>query len=666
MKIKRIFNLIFHNCGYYIWLMYMSALVVAVYDFKAAIPLAVLSTLCLIVVICNGTVRRKGIKNFIAALTKDMNQAEKDAIGFGLIPIAIIRQDGVVSWSNSHFCEISGMKSSHDMHINELMPAFNVDACLEAYRSNTEYKIVHNSKSYIVKLTCSDKNIEKTSDTHYAIYFYDCTDFDELKKLHENKTFVSAVIMVDNYDEVMQDVATTDRPRVSAAIEEKLSVYAQSVNGIIKKYEKNRYFLYFAKEGLDSFLEKKFDILEQIKEISVGNKLSPTISMGIGYGGENMSQDDSFSYAALDMALGRGGDQVIVKNNEKYSFFGGNTRETERRARVKARVVADAIKQIVNENDDILIMGHKNADPDAFGAAIGLYRIIKHLGKSCKIVMETQTQTVSRMLDKFTDEEYDDLIINKAYANEIVNKNTLIFVVDAHVKSILEEPALLDVSKKIVVIDHHRRSTQFVQNPLISYHEPYASSTAELVTEIIQYLGETIKPKKCEAEALFAGMYLDTKNFTFKTGVRTFDTASYLKRLGVDTISVKKLFQIDQTTFTKKLAIMENAMTYRHSISIATCTKNDPDMSTIVAQAADELLSITDITCSFVLCDMGGNVIISARSLGDINVQVIMEKLGGGGHMTVAAAQLSGINTEFAVKQLKAVIDECLDEKKGD
>jgi len=666
MKFKRILNLIFHNCGYYIWLMYVSALVVAVYDYKAAIPLAAISTFCLLVVISSGAVRRKGIKNFIEALTAGMDQEEKDAIGFGITPIAIINQSGIISWTNSHFSDVSDIILSDEMHINELIPEFSIEACLEANKNHSDYKITHNDKNYIIKLTYSDKNNEKNLDTYYALYFYDCTEFDALKKLHEDKTFVSASIIVDNYDEVMQDVGPSDRPRVSAAIEEALSVYAQSVNGIIKKYEKNRFFLYFAKEGLNTFLEKKFDILEKIKEISVGNKMAPTISIGIGYGGENMAQDDSYSYTALDMALGRGGDQVIVKNNEKYSFFGGNTRETERRARVKARVVADAIKQIVNENDDILIMGHKNADSDAFGAAIGMFRIIRFLGKSCKIVMETQAQTVSRTLDKFTDDEYADVVINKAYANEIVNKNTLIFVVDAHVKSILEEPALLDVSKKVVVIDHHRRSADFIQNPLISYHEPYASSTAELVTEIIQYLGEGIKPTKCEAEALFAGMYLDTKNFTFKTGVRTFDTASYLKRLGADTISVKKLFQIDQTTFTKKLAIMENAMTYRHSISIATCTKNDPDMNTIVAQAADELLSITDITCSFVLCDMGGKVIISARSLGDINVQVIMEKLGGGGHMTVAAAQLSDVNTEFAVKELKSVIDEYLDEKKGD
>ena len=364
------------------------------------------------------------------------------------------------------------------------------------------------------------------------------------------------------------------------------------------------------------------------------------------------------------MALGRGGDQVIVKNPEKYTFFGGKSKETEKRARVKARVAAYAMRQLVNENNDILIMGHKNADPDAFGAAIGLYRTIKYLGKNCKIVMETYNRTVSRLLEKFTDDEYEDLIINKAYANEIVTKSTLIFVVDTHVKSLLEEPSLLDVTKKVVVIDHHRRSTDFIQNPLITYHEPYASSTAELVTEIIQYIGDDIKPKKCEAEALYAGMYLDTKNFTFKTGVRTFEAASYLRRLGVDTVSVKKIFQIDMNTFMKKWAIMENAVTYKHCVSIATCVKNDADMQTIVAQVADELLNITDITCSFVLCDMGASIIISARSLGDYNVQVIMEKLGGGGHMTIAAAQLSGVSIDNAEKQLKSAIDEYIEENR--
>ena len=665
MKIKKALNLIFHNSVYYIWLIYLCAVTVGIYDLRASIPLFVMATFCLFNVIFTGIVRRNGIKKFISTLSENIENKEKEAIGYGLIPIAIIRYDGIISWTNAAFSEVSGIEVSTEIHINEIIHDFSIDNCIEANKNDEDYKINHDEKTYLLKILTSNSLNEKNNEKYYAVYFYDCTELESLKKLYDEKQFVSAAIMVDNYDDVMQDVDTPDRPKVSAAIEEALSVYAQTVDGIIKKYEKDRFFLYFPKKGLDVFIDKKFDILEKIKEISVGNKLSPTISMGIGYGGESMYQDDSYAYTALDMALGRGGDQVIVKNNEKYTFFGGKSRETEKRARVKARVVADAMRQLVNENDDILIIGHKNADPDAFGAAIGLYRAIKYWGKSCKIVMETYNKTVSRLLDKFTDDEYEDVIINKAYANEIVNKNTLIFVVDTHVKSILEEPSLVDVSKKVVIIDHHRRSTDFIQNPLISYHEPYASSTAELVTEIIQYVGENIKPHKCEAEALFAGMYLDTKNFTFKTGVRTFEAASYLKRLGVDTVSVKKLFQIDQSMFAKKWSIMENALTYKHCVSIATCTKNDADMTTIVAQVADELLNITDITCSFVLCDMGGNVIISARSLGDINVQVIMEKLGGGGHMTIAAAQLAGVNTEYAVKELKTAIDEYMDENGG-
>lgn len=664
MKIKKLFSLIFHNNGYYIWLMYLCAAVVAMYDFKAAFAVFTSASICLAALLLTGAKRRNDVRLFADSFTDGMDAASKSAVGDGLIPIAIIRQDGIVAWANSSFEQLSGVPVSTEIHIKEILPELNVNKCLDTLKAGDEYKITHNAKSYRIEITSSDTDAGKSLEKYFAIYFFDCTELDDLRKKYDEEKFVSGVITVDNYDEIMQDIPNPDKPKVSAAIEETLSVYAQQVNGIMKKYEKDKFLFYFSKSGLNLFLEKKFDILDKIKEISVGNKLPPTISMGLGYGGENMSQDDSFSYTALDMALGRGGDQVIVKCNEKYSFFGGKSKETEKRARVKARVAAYAMRQLVTENDDILIMGHKNADADAFGAAIGLYRAIKFLGKSCKIVMETYNKTVSRLLDSFTDEEYDDLIINKAYANEIVSKRTLVFIVDTHVKSILEEPSLLDVSKKTVLIDHHRRSADFIQNPIISYHEPYASSTSELVTEIIQYVGDGIKLKKCEAEALYAGMYLDTKNFVFKTGVRTFEAASYLKRLGVDTVSVKKAFQIDMNTFMKKWAIMENATTYKHCVSIATCIKNDADMQTIVAQVADELLSITDIICSFVLCDMGGNIIISARSLGDYNVQIIMEKLGGGGHMTIAAAQLSGVSIDNAEKQLKCAIDEYLDENR--
>lgn len=663
MRIKRVLSLIFSSAGYYIWLLYVCAIALALYDYRPALLTAGVSSVCLAVTLAANAVRRRNVKKFVKTLQTDMNDTEKSTVGDGLLPLAVIRSDGIIVWANKAFECVSGTSTSVDLHINEIFPDFNI----QDYTSNSENKvnfIVHNDKYYEIQVTSSNNDDSKLFGKYYAVYFNDCTELYRLRQKYDEETFVSAVILVDNYDDIMQDISGSDKPKISAAIEETLNSFAQSADGVMKQYEKDKFLFYFSKKALDKFIEKKFDILDKMKEISVGNKLPPTISMGVGYGGTTMAEDDAFTYSALDMALGRGGDQVIVKNGDKYLFFGGKSQETEKRTRVKARVVAYAMRQLVSESDDIVIMGHRYADADVFGAAVGLYRAIRYLGKNCKIVMETYNKTVARILERFTDDEYNDVIINKAYANEIISKNTLVFIVDTHVKNILEEPSLLDVSKRVVVIDHHRRSTDFIQNPLISYHEPYASSTSELVSEILQYVGDGIKPKKCEAEAMYAGMYLDTKNFTFKTGVRTFEAASYLKRLGVDTVSVKKLFQIDMNTFTKKWSIMENASTYKHSVSIATCMKNDTDMQTIVAQAADEMLNITDITAAFVVCDMGGTVIISARSLGDYNVQLIMEKLGGGGHMTVAAAQLPGINNDLAVVKLKAAIDEYLTESR--
>ncbi len=660
MKIKKAFNLIFHNSGYYIWLLFLCSLIISMYNPKAAAAVAGTALLCLVIMILTAGARHRNVTKFINSLSGDINPDASMSVCDGILPIIIARKDGFIVWENSDFSAVSGVGISVGMHVNEIIPELSISKCIDSLNDNGEYVLKHGSKMYQVGV-----NFSKNDDYGYiALSFKDCTEFETLKNKYENDKFVSGVITVDNYDEIMQDMANSDKPKVAAAIEEALNLYAQRVDGIIKQYEKDKYLFYFSKSGLDKFIETKFDILDKIKDITEGNKFPPTISMGLGYGGKNMAQDDQFSDSALDMALGRGGDQVIVKNDEKYLFFGGKSKENEKRARVKARVVAYAVKQLVSENTDILIMGHKNADTDSFGAAIGLYRIIKHLGKNCKIVMETCNKTVSKLLGKFSDGEYADVIINKAYANEIVTKNTLIFVVDTHIKGILEEPSLLDVTKKIVLIDHHRRSADFIQNPLITYHEPYASSTSELVTEIIQYMGDSIKPTRNEAEALYAGIYLDTKNFTFKTGVRTFESASYLKRLGADSISVKKLFQIDMNTFTKKCEIMEQAMTYKHCISIAECVKNDADMHTIVAQAADDLLSISDITCSFVVCDMGGSVIISARSLGEYNVQVIMEKLGGGGHQTIAAVQLDSVGLDEATKLLKKAIDEYLEENR--
>ena len=657
MKNKKIFTNIICGNGYYIWLLLLCSIILGIYDFKIGVLVFTITFACFLSTISLSILRKKGINSFLNTLTSNKRKEFKHILGGTLIPTVIISHDGKVVWSNNGFSHILSCTPASGTHIQEIIPDFDLYACINVSDDNY-YTIVIDNKLYQVEMCSAESENEK----YYAFHFKDTTQYEQLKEKYQAERFVCAVIFVDNYDDVMIDVQNADKPKVTAAIEETLNLCAQDVNGIIKKYEKDKFMFYLSNAGLSKFIENRFEILEKIKSIAVGNRLSPTISIGVGCDGESMAQNESYAYSALDMALGRGGDQAIIKNNEKYTFFGGKTQETEKRTKVKARVVADAIKQLLTENEDVIIMGHKHADCDSFGAAIGIYKAVKAFGINCKILMETYNNTVTKMLDDFDDIEYENLFINKAYANEIVNKRTLIFIVDTHVKSMVEEPALLDVSKKVVIIDHHRRNADFIQNPLISYHEPYASSACELVTEIIQYMGEQVKVNKKESEALYAGIYMDTKQFTFKTGVRTFEAASFLKKFGVDTVAVKRLFQIDINTFMKKWSIMESASTYRRTISIAKCVKNDVDMQTIIAQAADELLNITDITCSFVLCDMGGSTYISARSLGDYNIQVIAEKLGGGGHLTIAATQLHGVSLNEAETMLKRAIDEYISE----
>lgn len=655
MKSSRVFTNIICSSGYYIWLLFLCSVIIGLFELRIGITVFVVTATCFVLNLTNGLLRRKEKKKFLNTLTDNNRKKFSPILGGSLIPTVIIDHEGSIVWSNAGFAKIVSSKILNKTHIKELIPEFELYDCLNV-AENEFYEINHNDRVYMVEM-CSTN---QTNEKFYALHFNDCTDYVALAQKYSDEKFVSAVVFVDNYDDVMSDVPNSDKPKISAAIEETLNICAQNVNGIIKKYEKDKFVFYFANKGLETFLENKFDILERIKSISLGNRFSPTLSIGVGCDGESMMQNEIFANNALDMALGRGGDQAIVKNKEKYLFFGGKTQETQKRTKVKARVVAEAIKQLLKDNDNVLIMGHRNSDCDSFGASIGLYKAITSYGKNCKIVMETYNSTVAKMLTQFNDEFYEDAIINKAYANEVVNTNTVVFVVDTHVSSLVEAPSLLDVSKQIVVIDHHRRSADFINNPILTYHEPYASSASEIVTEIIQYMGEQVKLGRRESEALYAGIYMDTKQFTFKTGVRTFEAASYLKRFGADTVEIKKLFQIDINTFSKKWAIMEMATTYKHSISIVKCTKNDPDMQTIIAQVADELLNISDISCSFVICDMGNSISISARSLGDINIQIITEKLGGGGHLTMAATQINDATLDEAEEMLKAAIDEYL------
>ena len=663
MKNNKFLIFLSRSVPYYIWLCFVFATVTLVFDAYIAIVEYIAVALLTAVYWSNANKRHKLLSDYVHSFVYKGETTANEPLEKFPMPVVIVAPDGKMLWHNTAFDTLLGTDNIFDVNISEYVPEFNT-SILATDGDNVSADIMFKDRNYhifgnIALISDNGKDVEK----YIILYWDDVTAYTELETKYRDEAFVSCVAVIDNYEEVMQDTQNPDKPKLTASIEEKLQLFAQSANGILRKYEKDRFFFYFQKQYLDIFMNDKFNILEEIKAISVGNKIPPTVSMGIGIGGKSMAANDSYSFSALDMALGRGGDQVIIKENDQYHFFGGKSGGVEKRSRVKSRVVAFALRELVNNADKIFIMGHKRADVDVLGAALGLYAGIRSLGKNAYIVIDRGNLTVDKFMNGI-ENEYKNVFINKVGAVELADENSLIIVVDTHKTSLVEQPALLNISKNVVVIDHHRRSTDYVQNPILTYHEPYASSASELVTEVVQYIDSKVKLTKNEAEALYAGIFMDTKGFTFKTGVRTFEAAAYLRRNDVDTIKIKKLFQIDLDTFMSKCSIIENVRELRPTIAVATCVQtNDDDMQLIVAQATDELLNITNITSAFVLCDMGDSTIISARSLGETNVQVIMEKLGGGGHMTIAGAQLRDVALDDALSMLTEAVDEYINNK---
>ena len=663
MKNNKFLIFLSRSVPYYIWLCFVFATVTLVYDAYIAIVEYIAVALLTAVYWSNANKRHKLLSDYVHSFVYKGETTANEPLEKFPMPVVIVAPDGKMLWHNTAFDTLLGTDNIFDVNISEYVPEFNT-SILSTDGDNVSADIMFKDRNYhifgnIALISDNGRDVEK----YIILYWDDVTAYTELETKYRDEAFVSCVAVIDNYEEVMQDTQNPDKPKLAASIEEKLQLFAQSANGILRKYEKDRFFFYFQKQYLDIFMNDKFNILEEIKAISVGNKIPPTVSMGIGIGGKSMAANDSYSFSALDMALGRGGDQVIIKENDQYHFFGGKSGGVEKRSRVKSRVVAFALRELVNNADKIFIMGHKRADVDVLGAALGLYAGIRSLGKNAYIVIDRGNLTVDKFMNGI-ENEYKNVFINKVGAVELADENSLIIVVDTHKTTLVEQPALLNISKNVVVIDHHRRSTDYVQNPILTYHEPYASSASELVTEVVQYIDSKVKLTKNEAEALYAGIFMDTKGFTFKTGVRTFEAAAYLRRNDVDTIKIKKLFQIDLDTFMSKCSIIENVRELRPTIAVATCVQtNDDDMQLIVAQATDELLNITNITSAFVLCDMGDSTIISARSLGETNVQVIMEKLGGGGHMTIAGAQLRDVALDDALSMLTEAVDEYINNK---
>ena len=491
----------------------------------------------------------------------------------------------------------------------------------------------------------------------------DVTEIQKLKENLENEKTVVGLIYIDNYDEVIESVDDSAIPMLTAIVDRKLTAMIHEARGILKKTEKDRYFFCITSEALAQLQKNKFEILNEIRMITVGEHIPVTLSIGIGIGEVTLEAAMKSAKAAIDLALGRGGDQALIKNGDKYIFYGGKSGEVSHNARIRARVKADALSELIAESERVYVMGHKIADADCFGAAIGVYRISKSLGKPCSIVLDGIPSTIRKIAVRFTDNpDYDDLITDSQEAWQNITENTLLIIVDTHINSRVESVDVLNKATKVIVFDHHRKSTDFIEKAVMVYHEPYASSSCELVTEMIQYIGEKVKLKSAEADALLAGIPVDTQNFSMKTGTITFEAAAFLKRCGADGIRVRKLLQEDLSVFkAKAMAVASTEMIY-DGMYMSVCPSDYGNTSVTAAQAADELLDVEGVKASFVLCEEGETIFVSARSLGEINVQVILEKIGGGGHQTISGAQFKGKTVDEVKEIVKEAVRQYMEE----
>ncbi len=607
--------------------------------------------------------RKSEISETLEDLVLNVDTVAKSTLINSPFPLIILETDGNVIWRSSKFVS-EFEKINMDKYVDDLLVEFKSEIT-DREKNDQNNKMLQkeiqiNNKTYEITGKFANSRNKKNKDEYMLmLYFINVTENRQLKqKLFDSKS-CACIIMIDNYEENMQLLESEEKPQVIAQIDKVVYEWTNSTNGILLKTDRDRYIYIFEQRYLEEIKEDKFSILDKIKEIDIKDKVQFTLSIAVSNEGDTNNDKYKSAQAAMDVVLGRGGDQAVIRENEIYRFFGARTKEVEKRTKVKARVVANALENLIKESSKIMIMGHKNPDIDVMGSAMGIYRLAKSLNKNAYIIgseKETALEKFKQELAK--DIEYEDVTISKEVALENIEEDTLLVVVDTNKKNHVIEPQILKKAKKVVVIDHHIRSAEYIENATITFQEVYASSTAELVTEILQYTKTKIELKQIEAESLYAGIMMDTKNFTFKTGVRTFEAAAYLRKCGIDIIRVKKWFQSDLEGFNKIADIVKTAEIVNNSIAIAIYPEIKKDTSILCAKAADELLTISNITASFVLGNTGEKICISGRSIGDINVQVILEKLGGGGHMTLAGAQIEGMTIEETKQELINKINE--------
>ena len=664
---RKIFDSLVSRTKIYLVIIFILLTVICIYNLKFIVPAIIIYALILGYTYFANNKRKSEISQHLQDLTLNVNSAAKNSLIYSPFPLIIVETDGNIVWRSTKFVsEFANIDING--YITELLENINTEISErkdKKDKSNVRNLKIDNKDYKILGefVKSGDKEHKKQDKYMMILYFLDQTESIKLQNEYQDSKSCVGIIMIDNYEETMQQIDIDVRPQVIAEIEKLIYEWANQAEGIVVKSDRDRFVYLFEQRYLEKIKENKFNILDTIKDINISGRVQLTLSIAISNEGSTDKEKYQSALNTMDVVLGRGGDQAAIRENGKYQFFGGRAEEVEKRTKVKARIVAHALEELIKENDKVLIMGHTNPDIDALGSAIGMYRLATNLGKEAYIVANTNTMALGLVKQSLDEENiYNDVIINKEIAEEKITEKILLIIVDTHKASYVEAPELLEKTNQIAIIDHHRRSPDFIAKSILTFHEVYASSAAELVTELLQYTSQPIELSKIEAETLYAGIMMDTKNFTFKTGVRTFEAAAYLRKCGVDIIRVKKWFQSDLDTYNKITEIIKTTEIINDSIGIAIYDKEDKEANIICAKSADELLTIGNITASFVLGNDGGKVTVSGRSIGDINVQVILEKMGGGGHITLAGAQVEGKTIEEVKQELVQRINEYFEE----
>lgn len=637
--------------------------------------LVVTAVYAVIVLVLYGTFRRKLNEEIIDFATR-YGTVQKKLLDEFQVPYALLDDKGRFIWLNQSFQHLIQKDRRYDKPVSVLFPEITPDIIKNSEDVKQIIRLDFKGRKYRAELRrlsldqdMAGENELITFDSAInslnALLLFDETELYQIRQLNWNQQMVPAIIYIDNYDESVDGIEVLKRSLLTATIDQRVNQYFQLYGGIVQKLEKDKYFVIFQQRYLSDMEENKFQILEDVRTIRLGNDSAITLSIGVGEGGSDYQESMEYARAAINIALGRGGSQAVVKNVEDVTYYGIHGREVEKNTRVKARVKAQALREMMATKDRILVMGHRITDIDAFGAAVGVCVAARHLGKTVHIVLNTVTTSLRPLVSLITEQKgvAEDFVVDSQEALALVDDRTLVIVVDTNRADYTECPELLNRSDNIVVFDHHRQGDGQIQNPILSYIEPYASSTCEMIAEILQYFAERIEIRPCEADCIYAGILIDTNNFMAKTGVRTFEAAAWLRRNGADMVRVRKMLREDMETYKARAEVVRDAEVYRDAFAISVCEPGNLKSPTIVAaQAANELLDIVGIKASFVLTEYQKKIYISSRSIDEIDVQRIMERLGGGGHLNLAGAQIEGATLEEAVDWIKKTLDQMIEE----